>query len=254
MNKPLSILCLLVICSLLFACASDAADVPIAVPPSSDEMRGEVEEQHSNESQEASKTPEPAPDSTPDSAPGQTDDDSEPEAVNAAPATGEVVISFEYTRQTGPASNQHAVWIEDMDGNLVKSLFASHWTATGGYKTRPDSIAMWAERAGLANMQKSEVDAVAGATPGTGPQAYVWDLTDLFGETVLQGDYMFFVEGTLRWKNFVVYSGVITVGDTPVTVQAEAFFHYEGSDRYDALTADSIENNMIGPVMAVFTP
>jgi len=169
-------------------------------------------------------------------------------------ASGEVVISFEYTRQTGPASNQHAVWIEDMDGNVIKTLFASRWTADGGFATRPDSIALWAGRAGLAGLSSTEVDAFSGATPGTGAQSYLWDLTDSAGEIVLQGDYMFFVEGTLRWKNFVLYSGVITIGDIPVTVQADPVFHFEGSDRYAALTEDSVENDMIGIVTVEFRP
>ena len=169
-------------------------------------------------------------------------------------ATGEVVISFYYTRQSGPASNQHAVWIEDVDGQLIKTLFASRWTAEGGYATRPDSIALWAKRAGLADMSSTEVDAVSGATPATGLQSYTWDLTDTYGNPVPQGKYILFVEGTLRWKNFVLYRGEITIGNEPVNIQFEPQFHYESSDRYEALTNDSTENNMIGPVTAEFTP
>ena len=167
---------------------------------------------------------------------------------------GEFVITFDFERQRGAASNQHAVWIEDMDGNVIRTLFASRWTADGGYKTRPDSIALWAERAGLANKTSDEVDAVSGATPSSGPLSYAWDLTDMDGNTVPPGDYMFFVEGTLRWKNFVLYSGVITLGTEPVSVQANAEFTYDGDGRFAALTADSPENEMIGPVTAVFTP
>jgi len=107
---------------------------------------------------------------------------------------------------------------------------------------------------GLASMTSAEVDAVSGATPRTGPQSYVWDLTDTNGDTVMQGDYMIFVEGTLRWKNLVLYSGVITIGNEPVTIQADPEFHYEGSDRYAALTDSSPENNMIGPVTVEFIP
>jgi len=168
--------------------------------------------------------------------------------------SGELVITFEYVKQSGSASNQHAVWIEDMSGNVVRSLFASRWTAEGGYKARPDSIALWVERAGLADMTKEEVDAVSGASPGSGLQSYTWDLTDDSGDIVPPGDYRFFVEGTLRWKNFVLYSGVITLGAEPVTVQATAEFTYEGDGRYNALTEESEENNMIGPVTAIFTP
>jgi len=237
-------------CLLLFACTGDVADSPQDTSPAVNEVPNVPEvpsqdESSQNVQQETPAMPEPTPDQQPD-------DNSEP--VAALPAVGEVVISLEYNRQSGPASNQHAVWIEDIYGRLVKSLFASRWTANGGFKTRPDSIALWAERADLANMSSVDVNAVAGATPSTGLQSYVWDLTDLSGETVLQGDYVFFVEGTLRWKNFVLFSGVITIGDDPATVSGDAVFHYEGSDRYDALTADSIENNMIEAVTAVFIP
>jgi len=183
---------------------------------------------------------------------GEDEDDENQEAPGVL--SGELVITFEYVKQSGSASNQHAVWIEDINGNVVRSLFASRWTAEGGYKARPDSIAIWVERAGLADMTEEEVDAVSGATPGSGLQSYTWDLTDDSGAIVPPGDYKFFVEGTLRWKNFVLYSGVMTLGAEPVTVQANAAFAYEGDGRYDALTEESVENNMIGPVTAVFTP
>jgi len=169
-------------------------------------------------------------------------------------ATGEVIISFYYTRQSGPASNQHAVWIEDEDGQLIKTLFASRWTAEGGYATRPDSIALWVERAGLKDMSSTDVDAVSGATPATGLQSYTWDLTDINGNPVLQGKYYIFVEGTLRWKNFVLFSETVLIGNEPKHLQPEPVFHYEGSDRYASLTEDSTENNMIGPVTVEFIP
>lgn len=168
--------------------------------------------------------------------------------------SGEVVITFDYVRQSGSASNQFAVWIENMNGDIVKNIYATQWTANGGYRTRPDSIAIWAERSGLASMQNSEVDAVSGATPRTDTLTYIWDLTGVDGETVPSGNYMFFVEGTLRWKNFVLYSGVIEISDRPITVQANAEFTYESSDRYGALTAESPENDMIHAVTASFEP
>jgi len=168
--------------------------------------------------------------------------------------TGEVVITFDFVRQSGSASNQYAVWIEDMGGEVVKSLYASRWTADGGYKTRPDSIFIWAERAGLASMSKEEVDAVSAATPRTGTVSHTWDLTDTAEEAVPPGEYMVFVEGTLRWKNYVLYSARIRLGADPVTVTADALFHYEGTDRYAVLNASSAENDMVGPVTIVFTP
>jgi len=169
-------------------------------------------------------------------------------------ASGEVVISLEYERQSGSASNQYAIWIEDMDGNYIQTLYASRWTANGGYKSRPDSIALWARKSDLAAMPKSDVDAISGATPRAGTQTYTWDLATNTGGMITTGEYRFFVEGTLRWKNYVLYSGVIEIGDKPVTVQASVDYFYESSDRYAALTGESPENNMITDVKATFVP
>lgn len=176
--------------------------------------------------------------------------------------SGSVMITFDYKKQSGSASNQFAVWIEDMGGNMVKTLYATRFTANGGYKNRPDSIAVWVEKSGLANMSKPEVDAITGATPGAGTLKYEWDLTGADGLAVPPGEYMFFVEGTLRWKNRVIYSGAIRIGDapasvqadTPVSVQADAVYTYEESGKNAALTADAPENGMIGSVTANYMP
>jgi len=161
-------------------------------------------------------------------------------------------IEFEYQKPSGRASNQFAVWIEDAGGNYIKTLYATRYTANGGYRNRPDCIPTWVEKSGLASMQKSEIDAISGATPRAGALSYTWDLTDASGEKVSPGEYNFFVEGSLRWKNRVLYSGKITLGDNPITVQADAKFFYEASDNQPALTEDSPENSMIGPVTARF--
>jgi hypothetical protein len=175
----------------------------------------------------------------------------EPDATDLPDTVaGEVIISFDYKKQSGSASNQFAVWVEDTDGNYIQTLYATRWTAAGGYKNRPDSIALWVKKSALPSMTSSEVDAISGATPRAGEFSCVWDLTDAMGNIVLPGEYKFFVEGTLRWKNYVLYSGRISVGDTSTTVVADAEFVYEASDRYAALTSESSENAMIGAVTA----
>ncbi|MCL2634561.1 MAG: DUF2271 domain-containing protein [Oscillospiraceae bacterium] len=171
--------------------------------------------------------------------------------------TGQLTVSFNYEKISGWASNQFAVWIEDTDGNYINTLYATRWTADGGYKTRPDSIKVWVSSSGLSEMEKSEVDAISGATPKAGNLSYSWDLTDFSGTPVKQGEYVFFVEGTLRWKNYVIYSGVIEIGNEPVSVTAEKEFFFEGTNESyepNALTEDSPENSMISGVVAVFEP
>lgn len=141
-----------------------------------------------------------------------------------------------------------------MGGNHIRTLYATKWTARGGYKSRPDSIPIWVEKTNLASMSKAEVDAVSGATPRSGAQTYTWDLTDSNSQSVEPGEYRFFVEGTLRWKNQVMYSGIIDIGGGPTEIDADADFIYEASDRYAALTVDSPENSMIGPVTVRLLP
>ena len=182
----------------------------------------------------------------------EQDNFAEPEA--SAGVSGQIVISFDYMKQAGSASNQFAVWIEDMDGNYLQTVFVTRWTANGGFKTRPDSIALWAHKSGIASMPSYYADAVSGATPQTGEITCVWNLTDIDGNTVPPGEYRFFVEGTLRWKNYVLYSGVIEIGDAPATVHADAEFIYEASGNQPALTGDSPENAMIRAVTAILTP
>jgi len=74
-----------------------------------------------------------------------------------------VAVSFDYAKQEGYATNQFAVWIEDANGVLVKTLFATEFTANGGYEKRPDAIPLWVERAAIAGETKP--DAASGATP-----------------------------------------------------------------------------------------
>ena len=55
-------------------------------------------------------------------------------------------------------------------------------------------------------------------------------------------------------KNYVLYSGIIAIGDAPVIVRADVEFVYEASDRQAALTRDSDENAMIGAVTVIYAP
>lgn len=189
----------------------------------------------------------PAPTSTPSEQPGSA---SEP-AVQGAKSS-ELAITFKYEKQSGAASNQFAVWIEDMDGNLVRTLFATKFTAKGGYKNRPDSIPVWVHQSGLSAMSNAEVDAISSATPQAGMLEYVWDLADTGGKAVAAGNYKYFVEGTLRWQNQVLYAGMVTIGDAPFASEAIAEYTFKGSGSRPALTESSAESEMISLVEARF--
>ena len=250
-----NVLVFLIVAFALCACANSGKQNESSIAPSDLPTRSESQTASTN----APPQNEP-PIISNDASPIETEqpksneaaDIDEPTTLNAV--SGEVTISFDYEKQSGYASNQFAVWIEDTDGKYIKTLYATRYTASGGYKDRPDSIALWVKKSNLASMKKSEVDAITSAMPSTGNLSYVWDLTGTYNEKVSPGEYKFFVEGTLRWKNYVLYSGVIAISDNPATVQTDAKFVYEASDGQAALTSDSPENNMIGAVTASFAP
>ena len=133
-------------------------------------------------------------------------------------------VTFTFTRQTGSASNQYAVWIENAQGQLVKTLYATRWTANGGYRTRPTSIPVWVRQSNLANMQRNQIDAVSGATPRTGAVTYTWDGTSSQGAAAPAGNYTLIIEGTLRWENQVLYRAPFRLGQGASSAQASASY------------------------------
>ena len=132
----------------------------------------------------------------------------------------EVVISFDYTRQNGPGSNQYAVWIEDSKGEVVKTLFVTSFTSKGrsrggepakrGYTFRPSCVPTWVQHAKAEKMSDTEVDAVTGATPkADGTQTFAWDFTNQQGKKVASGTYKVFVEATLINNSIITYQGEV---------------------------------------------
>jgi len=135
--------------------------------------------------------------------------------ANAAAQQAAAELTFTFTRMNGSASNQYAIWIEDTNGRFIKTLYATRYTANGGWRNRPTSIPIWVGRSGLSRMNNTQIDAVTGATPRTGSLTYRWDGTDSQGAAVPNGNYILFLEGTLRWENHVLYSAPIRLGRGP---------------------------------------
>lgn len=164
-----------------------------------------------------------ASDSTPDSVSSATPEDSasgdtekspdadlpEPDEAETPTAAdlpnGTLEIFFNFTRGTTPASNQFAIWIEDSNGNLVKTLYVTNFTANGGYTRRAESIPTWVSKANPAELPDAEIDSVSGATPRAGTHSYTWDGTDENGNMVAKGTYTVYVEGTLYWTSSVLF-------------------------------------------------
>jgi hypothetical protein len=145
--------------------------------------------------------------------------------AQSASGPGTVEISFTYTRQGGFGSNQFALWITDARGGYIKTLYATRFTASGGYAKRPQSIPDWVKQSGLAGLSKAQADAVSGATPRTGGLSYRWDGTNQAGAAVPPGEYRVFLEASLRNENRVLYSAPVQPGASsgPVELRPQYF-------------------------------
>ena len=122
----------------------------------------------------------------------------------------DVDVDFEYKAMSGFASNQFALWVENGDGDFVKTIFATDFTAAKrGYKKREQSLNNWVAIAKPDKMTDAELDAISGATPKSGHQHFIWDLTDSQGKKVPAGKYFVKLEGTLYAGSNVVYIGTV---------------------------------------------
>ena len=162
---------------------------------------------------------------------------------SAVPAASQPVaeLSFSFTRQSGPGSNQFAVWIENEEGRYMTTLFATNFTANGGWQQRETSIPLWVKRSGISGMDKTQTDGFSGATPNSGSLTYTWDGTDSRGIALPAGGYVIFLEGTLRGDNQVIYRAPIRIGGG--ATEAQVSVEYIG-------TPPGSEREMIGNVTA----
>lgn len=148
-------------------------------------------------------------------------------------------VSFAYERQNVLGSNQIAVWIEDMEGNYIKTVCVTSYTAADGWRLRKTSLPEWRKAADPAGMNHSEIDAVTGATPvDNGEYKVIWDFTDDNGYPVPDGIYRCFLEGTLYFYDHVIYCGEIDTETGEMEVYPEAEY----------TNAASMYSGMIGEV------
>ena len=148
-------------------------------------------------------------------------------------AAKELEISFNYAKQQGPGSNQYAVWIEDEEGNVVKTLFVTAFTSKGrsrlgqpaqrGYTYRPTCVPSWVKAVKAETLTDTQMDAFTGATPSSsGVQTFVWDFTDQEGEAVPAGTYKVYLQATYFNEGIVTYSGSFTTNDSgPLALKEE---------------------------------
>ena len=152
-----------------------------------------------------------------------------------------IEISFTYQRGTTIASNQLAVWVEDAESAVVKTLLVTDFTAgRRGYRNRTMSLPVWVAAADPESMTDAEIDTVSGATPGQGELVYVWDFTNQSGERVPDGIYTVHVEGTFYWESDVLYTSVIDTtnlgNEIPVEIERTAPDTHENENMISDVT------------------
>ena len=138
---------------------------------------------------------------------------------NSSKKASSVELSFNYQKQAGAGSNQWAVWIENSEGKVVRTLVVTSFTSKGrggrrGYTFRPTCTPTWVKNAGAEQMTDGQIDAVTGATPSqSGVQTYTWDFKDDQGKEVPAGDYKICFEATLYFNSILMYSGTFSTKD-----------------------------------------
>lgn len=136
--------------------------------------------------------------------------------------SGSVAISMDYNQRNTYSTNQFAIWIEDLEGNFVKTVYVTSFTANGGYKKREDAIPIWVEKSHIAAASQKKIDTISGATPKSGSLMYIWNLTDENGESVAAGKYNVYVEATLYEKSRILFSTMIDTSGEDTNVIADA--------------------------------
>ena len=162
------------------------------------------------------------------------------EGVSSEDSAG-IEISFTYQRGTTIASNQLAVWVEDAESAVVKTLLVTDFTAgRRGYRNRTMSLPVWVAASDPESMTDEEIDTVSGATPGQGELVYVWDFTNQSGVRVPDGIYTVHVEGTFYWESDVLYTAVIDTAnpgnEIPVEMERTAPDTHENENMISDVT------------------
>ena len=160
---------------------------------------------------------------------------------------GSLELSFQYNKQPGPGSNQYAVWIENADGQVVKTLYVTEFTAKGrsrdgskparGYTYRPSCTPTWVQHVGAESLTDQQIDAFTGATPAqSGVQTFTWDFTDQDNQPVAKGTYRFYIEATYNGPSVVTHTGTVTYGAPAGDIPVETTYIEASEDRKDMIT------------------
>jgi len=169
---------------------------------------------------------------SPDVADQEADVADQEASVAGQEVSGTVDITYALLIPPTSSGNQIAVWIEDNDGNYVKTLYVTPQAAHGRWKEITDMVGRWVRKSDWENASPAEVEAVSSVTQAAGPQTVVWDLTDRSGAPVPIGTYIYKIDGFRSGTNMVLWRGRIYVGGNGSTSVAEAIYtHSDAAEK-----------------------
>lgn len=131
---------------------------------------------------------------------------------------GTLHVSFLFMPPTSVEPTYHtAMWLEDAQGKLVRTLYVSTELSNVEYKLGlacPD----WVKQAHWEKAPKSEVDAVTAPTPNVGSASLAFDLAEL---GVPPGMYQFKFQVHITEKANVLHAGKFTAGAANADVKLD---------------------------------
>lgn len=161
------------------------------------------------------------------------------------PKAASLEVSFDYTKQSGPGSNQYAVWVENENSDVVKTLFVTHFSALGrsrngepadrGYHYRPSCVHNWVKNVNADSLSDEILDSFTGATPSeSGTQTFTWDFTDQNGEIVPDGKYRVIIEADLHDWTIKTYTCTVATGQKAGVLEFDEDYS-EPDEKYESM-------------------
>ncbi|MCB0993770.1 MAG: DUF2271 domain-containing protein [Acidimicrobiales bacterium] len=147
-----------------------------------------------------------------------------PEEPTAAPggtfpAGGELLVAFSYVPAStgGRVLNPYiAVWVEDLNGNLVDTISVWFEQSSKGARYLRD-LRRW-----YTTSDAAADTTMSGATRVAGSYTVAWDGTDLAGAPVAAGDYVLYLEAAREHGPYTLISSPLTLGSEPFALSVPA--------------------------------
>ena len=138
----------------------------------------------------------------------------------AVKTLGMVKFTIPVSRQGSDWEDQFALWLEDpRTGTHFKTLAVTTYVATEGFKKEPGHLPVWEQHSGIAFMtgaQQKDVNAMLVATPSSGTVTYIWYADNDAGTEAMPAQtYSYYLEGSSKKENHVLYTGTIPSGGKP---------------------------------------